>query len=158
MTWSLSRVRRQLSIFFLSSVTRAKKKNFKKKKEKLLNYVMTWSLSRVRWQLSIFCWVQSCTYKKKKKKKRNKKKIIKKKKEAKENKNHQKGNYQKKIIKKKKKKRNYQKKKICWTTWWLDSSPGYVRSLVLVTEFSHMKRRRIASLAWRVFQWSSICF
>ena len=42
--------------------------------------------------------------------------------------------------------------------WWLDPSPGYVGSLVFVTKFSHMKRRRIASLAWRVFQRSSICF
>ena len=34
MTWSLSRVRRQLSIFLLSSVTRTKKKIIKKKKKK----------------------------------------------------------------------------------------------------------------------------
>ena len=34
MTWSLSRVRRQLSIFLLSSVTRTKKIFTKKKKKK----------------------------------------------------------------------------------------------------------------------------
>ena len=87
--------------------------------------------------------------KKKKRIKKIQKKIIpKKKRKQKKTRIIRKEIIKKKIIKKKKKEEKLSKKKICWTTWWLDSSPGYVRSLVLVTEFSHMKRRRIASLQW----------
>ena len=134
---------------FLQKYIRKKKsyqKNIyinKQKKRKLLNYVMTWSLSRVRRQLSIFL-LSSVTHskkiftkkkkKKKRKKKRNKKKIQKKN----TKKNHTKKKRKQKktrIIRKEIIKKKIIKKKICWTTWWLDSSSGYVGSLVLVTEF-----------------------
>ena len=101
----------------------------------MLNYVMTWSLLGYIGNLVSFAKF-SHTPKKKKKK------------------IHPKRNYQKN----RSSKNNNKKKKICWTTWWLNPSPGYVGSLVLVTKFSHMKRRRNDSLAWRVFQRSSICF
>ena len=142
MTWSLSRVRRQLSIFLLSSVTRQKKKIFKKKREE--NFWTTWWLDLFRGYVGNLVSFAEFSHAHKKKKKKIQKKNHTKKKRSKR--------------KKKSSKKKSSKKIFCWTTWWLDSSPGYVGSLVLFTEFSHMKRRRIASLAWRVFQRSSICF
>ena len=72
----------------------------------------------------------------KKKKKEKKKKQTKKHKKTKQNKT------KKKIIKK-----NQLKKKSVELRDDLIFSLGYVGSLILVTKFSHMKRRRIASLA-----------
>ena len=72
----------------------------------------------------------------KKKKKEKKKKQTKKHKKTKQNKT------KKKIIKK-----NQLKKKSVELRDDLIFSLGYVGSLILVTKFSHMKRRKIASLA-----------
>ena len=81
---------------------------------------------------------QKTKNKKTKKKKKEKKKKSKQKKHKKTKQNKTK----KKIIKK-----NQLKKKSVELRDDLIFSLGYVGSLILVTKFSHMKRRRIASLA-----------